>query len=508
MHRVTPKAQGYFLAILAALVALLLRKMLSPLLGADNPYLTVWAAIVFSAWYCGIGPSIACTLVCVLGVWYWFLPYVNSFALQNPKAEISGIALFSVLSGFIIALGEANRRSKARSERETVERKRIEEELREAQEQLEHRVDERTAQLNIANQRLSEEATRVRAQTEWLDAANDAIFVVGSDETITYWNKGAERLYGWTRAEAMGQGPHELLRTEFPLPLAEIAQQRQKGGWQGELVHTRRDGTKVTVASRWTPLKEGNRNLTSWLEINRDVTDRKAAEAARQLSAQLMKMQDEERRRIARELHDSAGQTVIALMLNLGQLRTSENLSPEEARLLSDSYALLQNVNSELRAISHLLHPLLLDEIGLWTALEWYVEGFMQRSGIAATLEGDPNFGRLNSDVEFAIFRVVQECLTNVHRHSGSSEATVRLRRSDGQVRLEVHDHGRGLPAGKQFSLSGDGTMGVGLRGMRERILQLGGNLSVQSNAGGTTIAATFPITATADASNSETVVA
>ena len=331
---------------------------------------------------------------------------------------------------------------------------------------------------------------------------------MGADETITYWNKGAERLYGWARAEAMGHGPHELLRTEFSVPLAEIARQRQQGGWQGELVHTRRDGTKVTVASRWTPLKEGNRNLTSWIEINRDVTDRKAAEAARQLSAQLMKMQDEERRRIARELHDSAGQTVIALMLNLGQLRTSGNLSPEEARLLSDSYALLQNVNSELRATSHLLHPLLLDEIGLWTALEWYVEGFMQRSGIAATLEGDRNFGRLNSDLEFAIFRVVQECLTNVHRHSGSSEATVRLLRSDAEVRLEVRDRGRGLPAGKQFGLSGIGTMGVGLRGMRERILQLGGNLNVQSNAGGTTIVATFPITATAGTSNRETVVA
>ena len=164
MRRViTPKARGYFLAILAALVALLLRKMLSPLLGAENPYLTVWAAIVFSAWYCGIGPSVACALVCALGVWYWFLPYANSFALQNPKAEISGMALFLVLSGFVIALGEANRRSKARSEREAAERKRIEDELREAQGQLEHRVEERTAQLNIANQRLSEEATKSKS---------------------------------------------------------------------------------------------------------------------------------------------------------------------------------------------------------------------------------------------------------------------------------------------------------------------------------------------------------
>jgi PAS domain S-box-containing protein len=325
---------------------------------------------------------------------------------------------------------------------------------------------------------------------------------------ITYWNKGAERLYGWSSAEAIGQSPHKLLRTEFPVPLAEIAQQRQQGGWQGELVHTKRDGSKVTVASRWTPLKEGNRNLTSWLEINRDITDRKAAEAARQLSAQLMNMQDDERRRIARELHDSAGQTVIALMLNLGQLKKSGNLSPEEARVLAESYALLQNVNSELRAISHLLHPLLLDEIGLGTALEWYVEGFMQRSGIAATLERDPDFGRLNSDLEFAIFRVVQECLNNVHRHSGSSEAAVRLLRSNGEVRLEVQDRGRGIPAEKHVSASGNGAMGVGLRGMRERILQLGGNLSVHSNGGGTTVVATFPITAAAGATNSEMVIA
>ena len=261
----------------------------------------------------------------------------------------------------------------------------------------------------------------------------------------------------------------------------------------------------MTVASRWTPLKEGNRNLTSWIEINRDVTDRKAAEAARQLSAQLMKMQDEERRRITRELHDSAGQTVIALMLNLGQLRTSGNLSPEEARLLSDSYALLQNVNSELRATSHLLHPLLLDEIGLWTALEWYVEGFMQRSGIAATLEGDRNFGRLNSDLEFAIFRVVQECLTNVHRHSACPEVTVRLLQSSAEVRLKVKDRGKVLTADNRLSFPE--SMGAGFRGMRERILHLGGNLTIATNASGTTIAVTFPAPK-ADASNNELAIA
>ena len=117
-RRINPGARPYFLAILSALAALLLRKMLSPLLGADNPYLTAWAAIVLSAWYYGVGPAIACTLLSVIGVWYWFLPYSHSFVLQNPRSEISGMVLFSLLSILIVALGEANRRSKARSERE------------------------------------------------------------------------------------------------------------------------------------------------------------------------------------------------------------------------------------------------------------------------------------------------------------------------------------------------------------------------------------------------------
>jgi PAS domain S-box-containing protein len=508
IRRISPDARRYFLAVLAALAALLLRKAFSPLLGTDNLYLTAWAAVVLSAWYCGIGPSVVCTLISMLGVWYWFLPAFDSFAFQNPKSEVSSMVLFFVLSGLVIALGEANRRLKERLEREIVERRRIADELGRAQAQLESRAEERTAELNLTNQKLSQEAEMVRAQAEWLDAANDAIFVGGCDESISYWNKGAERLYGWAREEVIGKSPHELLHTDFPVPFAEIARLRQQGGWQGELVHTRRDGTKVTVASRWTPLKDARGNLTGWLEINRDITDRKAAEAARQLSAQLMKMQDEERRRIARELHDSTGQMVVALILNLGQLRAAANLDPEETRLLSESYTLLQNVNSELRAISHLLHPLLLDEVGLWTALEWYVEGFIQRSGIAVTLERDSNCGRLNSDLEFAIFRVVQECLTSIHRHSDSREARVRLLRSLGEVRLEVQDRGKGTAAEKQLSDPGGDAMGVGLRGMRERILQLGGNLSVESTVSGTTTVVTFPISKAADVSNDELAIA
>ena len=221
-----------------------------------------------------------------------------------------------------------------------------------------------------------------------------------------------------------------------------------------------------------------------------------------------MKRQDEERRAIARELYDSTGQLVIALMLNLGQLKTFRNLSPEEQRLVSDTDRLLQNIDGELHAISHLLHPPLLDEAGLWTALEWYVEGFKQRSGIAATLELDPNFGRLNSEVEIAIFRIVQECLTNVRRDSGSRAATVRLVRSLGEVRLEIQDRGTGITAEKQLSVPGSISLGVGLRGMRERVRQLGGTLSVESNGRGTTIVGTFPVSAPAGDSTGNVAVA
>lgn len=510
-------------AVLAALTALFLRQMLSPLFGTDNPYLTAWTAVVLSSWYCGVGPSIVCMLISVLGVWYWFLPVFHSFTFQNPKSEISGMVLFSVLSCLIVALGEANRRSKARSQQEIAERMQVEDELRQVQAQLEGRVQRRTAELKIANEDLSREKATVQAQAEWLNAANDAIFVGGSEEKITYWNKGAERLYGWASAEAIGKSPHELLHTEFPVPFSEVARRRQRGGWEGDLVHTRRDGTRVTVSSRWTNLNDGQGKDTGWLEINRDITDRKAAESARQFTAELLRAQDAERRSIARELHESTGQMVVALMLNLGKLRTFSNLTLEEEQLVSETDRILQNVDRELRAISYLLYPPLLDDAGLRTALEWYVDGFRRHSKIVTTLDLDPGFGRLPADLEVGIFRFVQECLTNVHRDSGSQEVRIRLRRSSGEVQVEVRDLGRGIPGEKRLSIAGrgiagrditnhvitnHGTPGMGLRGLEERVQQLGGILSVKSNDHGTTILATFPISTPASPATEDVAIA
>jgi signal transduction histidine kinase len=237
-------------------------------------------------------------------------------------------------------------------------------------------------------------------------------------------------------------------------------------------------------------------------ELELRVEERTAA--ARQLSARLLQMQDEERRRIARELHDSAGQMVAALTMNIDQMKAADGATSEQARLLADSDAVLRNLNKELRTMSHLLHPPLLDEMGLSSALEWFIDGFGKRSGIFTTLELAPDFGRVNSDLEIAVFRLVQECLTNVHRHSGSSKAVVRLKRSRQAVSLEIEDEGHGIAPEKKSVLLGSGPVGVGLRGMRERVLQLGGTLHIDSEDRGTTIRAMFPIAKAAAVSPQE----
>jgi PAS domain S-box-containing protein len=346
---------------------------------------------------------------------------------------------------------------------------------------------------DITQRKAIEEA--VKAQASLLDAANDAIWVAGFDEKITYWNKGAERLYGWKREEAMGKSPHDLLRTQFPVSLGEIVKSRERGGWQGELVHTKRDGTVVTVSSSWTALKDAQGQPTGWLQINADISEQKRAEESlRLLTGRLLQMQDDERRRIARELHDSAGQILAAISMNLTPL-TETNISAASRTPIEESLALVDELSRELRTISHLLHPPLLDEVGLSSALRFYLEGFTERSNIDVDFEIPEDFGRLSQDMEVAIFRFVQECLTNIHRHSGSPVANVRIARLEDQVRIEVEDHGRGIPLEKRKAMDSVGLPGVGIRGMRERIRQLGGNLEINPgrNKKGTIMIAHLP---------------
>jgi signal transduction histidine kinase len=241
-------------------------------------------------------------------------------------------------------------------------------------------------------------------------------------------------------------------------------------------------------------LEDRVRERTGELEM-KNLELMRQTEVVRELSARLLQIQDEERRRIARELHDSVGQMLAAVNMNLAHVaREAHALSPESARALADNSGLLEQISTEIRTISHLLHPPLLDEVGLRSALQWYIDGFSERSKIQVTLELPEDFGRLPRNLEITLFRVVQECLTNIHRHSGSSTAAIRVTRSENEVRLEVRDAGRGIPAQTQNRLASGKLSGVGLRGMQERLRQMGGQLEVQSNGSGTQVSAALPI--------------
>jgi signal transduction histidine kinase len=211
----------------------------------------------------------------------------------------------------------------------------------------------------------------------------------------------------------------------------------------------------------------------------------------RDLTGRLLKLQDEERRRLARELHDSTGQMLVAIKMNLDRL-SHDPKDEDTGKLITQTIAVSEDLSRQLRTMSYLLHPPLLDELGLASALAWYVEGFTQRSSIEVDLEVSPEFNRLPEDLELTVFRVVQECLTNIHRHSGSPSAKIRLTRGAEGVRVEVIDAGRGIPQHRMPE--GKLVQGIGLMGIRERMRQLGGSLELNSSDKGTTVVAVFPL--------------
>jgi PAS domain S-box-containing protein len=231
------------------------------------------------------------------------------------------------------------------------------------------------------------------------------------------------------------------------------------------------------------------------IQINlRDITDRKHAdEELRLLSGRLLKLQDDERRRIARELHDSTAQNLAGLEMCITQLEALAPADrPEIREVLVDTRELATLCSREIRTISYLLHPPLLDEVGLAFAVEWYVDGFMNRTGIVVHLDLPNNHERLPAEIETTLFRIVQEALSNIHRHSGSKRAWIRLHQREDVVQLEVRDQGAGIPPSRLAGLDKHATFGVGLAGMRERLRQLNGRLQIESNSGGTLIRATI----------------
>jgi signal transduction histidine kinase len=231
------------------------------------------------------------------------------------------------------------------------------------------------------------------------------------------------------------------------------------------------------------------------LTISVDITEHKRAEQTLQeLSARLMRLQEEERRRIARELHDSTGQNLAALKLNLARLERAR-LNPDLADVVADSLVLADTMLGEIRTLSHLLHPPLLDELGLACAIRTYVEGFRERSGIAVHLDIPEGLGRHTSELETAIFRIIQEGLTNTYRHSGGTECWITIRLEGETLQLELRDDGDGLRVEALDGLErGAPVLGVGISGMRERARQLGGHLDFESTASGWIVHAVFPV--------------
>ena len=301
---------------------------------------------------------------------------------------------------------------------------------------------------------------------------------------ILYCNASLAALVGQTRESLIGVPLKVLVADQ--LAFQKLLQEAELQSCEGEMQLLRADG--IVPAKFSCRLLSSDKSTVGVL-----ITDLTTQKQEADIVARLQQVQDGERRRLARELHDSVGQLLASIAMNIARVRAeSDKLSPEVAELVIQNGAMVNEITNEIRTISHLLHPPLLDEMGLPLALRWYIDGFMERSKIRATVEVPDGFDRLPPDTEIAVFRAVQECLANVHRHSGSSSCSVKLVRNDHELQLQVQDSGSGIPKEKLPNVMSSG--GVGLRGMRERVRRLGGTLAIDSSEQGTTVTIKLPI--------------
>jgi PAS domain S-box-containing protein len=326
--------------------------------------------------------------------------------------------------------------------------------------------------------------------------------------------RSADRLVGRTIRQTLpeieGQGFFELLDQVYSSGVAYIGKNTKAslnrgpgnasdGAYFDFVYHPARnmDGQVegvMILAVEVTDQLEARAQLESHVQ-ERTLELQRAHESLRLLSGRLMQAQDEERRRVARELHDSAGQYLAALQMNLKDLCLELNVTERFRRRLEDSVDLVDRCSAEIRTLSYLLHPPLLDEVGLASAISWYVEGFSDRSGIAVDLSVPENLPRFSSELDTALFRIVQQSLSNLHKHSGSKVAGIRLAVAGSNLTVEISDEGRGISSEilSRFRESGQ-SPGVGISGMRERVIGLRGTFDLKSDHSGTTIIVTVPI--------------
>ena len=362
-----------------------------------------------------------------------------------------------------------------------------------------------------------------------VDSSDDAIVSKNLDGIVTSWNRGAERLFGYRADEAVGNSIRLVIppdrQNEENMILARIRAGQRVDHF--ETVRQRKDGTLIDVSVTISPVLDENGRIVGASKVARDITRAKEverklrdneqllrtladdlealvrerthelerrtgeivaqSEQLRRLSRRLQRSQDGERRRVARELHDSAGQYLALLSMNLNRIRSHMANDAESTQLVQDTERLLEELSREIRTVSYLLHPPLLDESGLEGALSWYSRGLSERGALDVELVVDKRFSRPPAPIELALFRVAQECLTNIHRHSGSKNAKITLSCEDHDVLIEVEDYGKGIPE-EALSAIRNHRAGVGITAMHERIREFGGTVSIDSSPRGTKV--------------------
>jgi PAS domain S-box-containing protein len=356
------------------------------------------------------------------------------------------------------------------------------------------------ATMTDVTDRKSTEAALERAHElnrQILDSVQEGIVVHGQDMRYEMWNPFMERMTGLSRAEVIGKHPLELLpflEESGTIALIEKALQGESSSafdLHYSVPKTRKEGW---CDGDFVPLRNERGEITGVIVTVRNVTERKQREEElHQLSSRLLQLQDEERRRIARDLHDSVSQGLLAANLNLVQLGESGGTLTKKGReALADANKIMRDLAREIRSISYLLHPPALDELGLTAAIEEYASGFSRRSGIQAQVKIARGIARLPQEAETALFRIIQESLVNIQRHSGSAIARIELKKGKAGLTLEVSDRGHGFHLARGTRASR--RLGVGILGMRERMRQLGGRLDIRSDSSGTTVKAALPI--------------